>query len=604
MRNFSRRPDGGTEKPRPVRFSVTFSRMMRTLWRPELTRWRFRMAAAFALTLLARILSVAAPVFLGLAIDAFIDGNKSEAIDLFVGFVMIYGIARFAANGLPQLRDAFFVRVTQNMMRIVAHDAFLHAQKQSLHFHLTKRSGALNRIIERGSGAMEFLLRFLVFNIGPTMVEMVIATVVIARLYGVDLSLVMVATVTLYVFFTVRITEWRNRLRRDMNNADTELKAITMDTFSNFETVKAFAAEEREADRFGRSFDSFTNYYVRSMKSMYVMNAGQEFIMSGGLLAAAIIAGYGVARGEMEIGAITAVILMMTNIYRPLNILGFAWREINQSSVDVENLYDLLAEEPDVKDKDGAEDLRVKGGAITFDNVSFNYEGRDQSLDNISFTIKPGSFVGVVGPSGAGKSTLMKLLFRFYDPARGIIMIDDQNIAGVTQTSLRGALGLVPQEVTLFNDTLRMNIAYAFPEADEEAMLSAIDKAQLSQFISGLPSGLDTVVGERGLKLSGGERQRVGLARAILSDPSILILDEATSSLDSSTEEEVQMALQEAARGRTTIAIAHRLSTIAGADEIIVLEHGQVSERGDHEELLQRDGIYAELWSKQTVDDL
>ena len=610
MRDFARKPDGPGEKPpEPVPFSVTITRMVRTLWRPELKKWRVRMVLAFAITLFAKALSVTAPVFLGNGINLLTGqgggtttsgaGAPLVAGMSFVSFIVIYGIARFLSNALPQARDAFFVRVTQNMNRVVAQEAFLHAQKQSLHFHLSKRAGALNRVIERGSGAMEFLLRFLVFNIGPTFVELAMAAGVIGVLYGIELSFVAVLTVLAYTIFTVIITEWRNRLRRAMNEADTDLKAVTMDTFTNFETVKAFAAEEREADRFDGAMRRFMDHFIISMKSMNLMNAGQELIMTAGLVGVALVAGMAVQKGGMRVGDIMAVILMMTNIYRPLNILGFAWREIKQSSVDVEKLYDLLDEKPEIADSADATSLIIDGGRIEFDQVSFAYQDREASLNTVSFNVEPGSFVGVVGPSGAGKSTLVKLLFRFYDPLQGTIRLDGQDIRCVTQDSLRSCLGLVPQDVSLFNDTLRMNVAYAKPDATEAMILAALEKAQLTEFISRLPKGLDTIVGERGLKLSGGERQRVGLARAILGDPCILVLDEATSSLDSRSEEEVQQALMAAARGRTTISIAHRLSTIAGADRIIVLDKGRIVESDTHDALLSMNGLYAELWKKQ-----
>ncbi|MEO0614288.1 MAG: ABC transporter ATP-binding protein/permease, partial [Pseudomonadota bacterium] len=536
--------------------------------------------------------------------DATGDGGALKLAGLgFMGCVLIYGGARFLSNALPQVRDSFFVRVTQNMNRVVAQEAFLHAQKQSLHFHLSRRAGALNRIIERGSGAMEFLLRFLVFNIGPTFVELAMAAGVIGVLYGPWLSVVALLTVVAYTVFTVLITEWRNRLRRAMNEADTELKAVTMDTFTNFETVKAFAAEEREAARFDGAMRQFIHHFIRSMKSMNLMNMGQEFIMTAGLVGVAVAAGFAVQQSAMRVGDIMAVILMMTNIYRPLNILGFAWREIKQSSVDVEKLYDLLDEAPSVADVPGAGPLISKDGAIAFEDVSFAYEGRAQSLDKVSFAIEPGQFVGVVGPSGAGKSTLVKLLFRFYDPTAGRIIIDGTDIRTVTQASLRTALSLVPQDVSLFNDSLRVNIAYGCPDASDAAIQAALERAQLASFVETLPKGLETVVGERGLKLSGGERQRVGLARAILNDPCILVLDEATSSLDSATEEDVQHALMAAARGRTTISIAHRLSTVAGADHILVLDKGRIAETGTHAALIAQGGLYAGLWQKQSIEN-
>ena len=620
MRNFERRPGQETEKPQPVApFSVTIGRMLRTLWRPELKRWRLRMGLAFAITLLAKAASVSAPVFLGNGINSLTGpgGRAGDATSAnvatsevvfsagfsFVALFLIYGLVRFLSNALPQIRDAFFVRVTQNMNRVVAQEAFLHAQQQSLQFHITKRAGALNRVIERGSGAMEFLLRFIVFNIGPTFVELAMAAGLIAVLYGWQLSVVAVLTVLAYTIFTVMITEWRNKLRRSMNEADTELRAVSMDTFTNFETVKAFAAEEREAGRYDEAMSRYIHHFVRSMKSLNFMNTGQEFIMSAGLVGVAIVAGFAVSRETMRVGDIMAVILMMTNIYRPLNILGFAWREIKQSSVDVEKLFELLDEDPEIQDSPDAVPLVVTQGAIEFDGVSFAYKGRTASLADVRFCVAPGSFMGVVGPSGAGKSTLVKLLFRFYDPNHGRILIDGQDIRTVTQKSLRSCLGIVPQDVSLFNDTLRMNVAYARPDAADDAIWRALEKANLADFVRSLPDGLDTRVGERGLKLSGGERQRVGLARAILDDPPILILDEATSSLDSATEAEVQKALMRAARERTTISIAHRLSTVAGADQILVLDNGRIVEIGDHQSLLAADGLYADLSRRQMSDD-
>ena len=605
MRQSARRHDGGTSQKPAVPFQVTLGRMLKTLWRPELKRWRFRIVSAFALTILAKGFAVTAPLYLGQAINHLtVEDVATRSFITFVGLVMVFGVLRLSSNVLPQIRDAFFVRVTQNISRVVASEAFLHAQRQSLHFHLSRRTGALNRIIERGSGAMEFLLRFLVFNIGPTLLELIMAAGVITVLYGWQLALVVVVTVVLYVVFTVVLTRWRNRLRRAMNEADTELKAISVDTFTNFETVKAFAAEEREAERFDSAIQSYIHRYVRSLQSMHVMNGGQQFLMTAGLVVAAIVAGYGVLVERMAIGDITAVFLMMTNIYRPLNILGFAWREINQSSVDVENLYEMLGTVPEINDLPGAPDLSVQEGAISFNNVHFAYQGRDNSLNGVSFEVSAGKFVGVVGPSGAGKSTLIKLLFRFYDPLSGQVFIDGQNVQSVSQSSLRTALGLVPQDVSLFNDTLRMNVSYGHPDASDEDIAMALARAQLNDFVDQLPDGLHTIVGERGLKLSGGERQRVGLARAILRNPSILILDEATSSLDSETEKDVQKALREAARGRTTIAIAHRLSTIIDADQILVMNAGQIVERGTHQELLNQDGLYARLWRQQVRSTL
>lgn len=584
-------------------FGRSIGRMFAVLFRPQMRKWRFRIGAAFALTVAAKGLSVAAPVFMGEGINAITsEGSvRFAAMGLsFAGFFVVFAAARFLSNALPAIRDSFFAAVTQDAQRIVSVDAFRHAQHLDLQFHLTRRSGALNRVIERGAGAMEYLLRFLAFNIGPTIVELCLAAVVLATLYGIQFSVAAIATVGVYALFTIIVTEWRNKQRRALNEADTRLRGIALDTMSNFETVKSFAAEDRESDRFDGATRSYNTQYVTVMQSLALLNGGQELIMTAGLLAVAIMAGYGAVQGDMQAGDVTAIILMLVNIYRPLNILGWAWREIKQGTVDIEKLFGLMDREPAVADAKDAKPFQPGTGAIRFEGVQFAHEGRGAGLEDVSFDIPGGGMVGIVGPSGAGKSTILKLLFRFYDPSAGRIVIDGQDIAGLTQQSLRGALGLVPQEVVLFNDTLRFNLSYAHPEASDEEIMSAARQAQLGAFIESLPEGLGTRVGERGLKLSGGEKQRVGVARAILRDPPILVLDEATSSLDSTTEEEVQSALKEAARGRTTLAVAHRLSTISGADLILVLDDGRIVERGDHETLIGLDGLYASLWRRQT----
>ncbi len=586
-------------------FGRSVSRMLGVLFRPEMRHWRFRIFLAFFLTVGAKGLSVLAPVLMGEGINA-LTGDETAGARLgvagmsFVGLMALFAAARFLASALPVIRDAFFSPVTQDAQRLISVDVFRHAQHLDLQFHLTRRSGALNRIIERGATAMEYLLRFLAFNIGPTLVELAFAAVVLAYLYGIQFSVAAIITVGVYGAFTIVVTEWRNKQRRVLNQADTRLRGIAVDTLSNFETVKSFAAEDREADRYDGALREYNRFYVTVMKSLAFLNGGQEFIMTLGLLAVGVMAGYGAVNGTMQVGDVTAIILMLFNIYRPLNILGWAWREIKQGTVDIEKLFQLLDRKPVVADAPDSEAFRPGIGEIRFENVSFAHEGRASGLKDVSFQIPGGAFVGIVGPSGAGKSTILKLLFRFYDPKHGQIYIDGQNVVDVTQSTLRNALGLVPQEVVLFNDTLRFNLAYGHPDASDAEIMTAARRAQLGVFIDSLPAGLDTRVGERGLKLSGGEKQRVGVARAILSDPPILILDEATSSLDSSTEEEVQHALREAARGRTTLAVAHRLSTIAGADFILVLDNGGISEQGSHEELIAANGVYSQLWRRQS----
>jgi len=590
-------------------FGRSIWRMFTILFRPELKKWRLRIGFAVLLTITAKGLSVLAPVFMGEGINTLTSGEApvrdsvAAAGASFIGFFILFAGARFLSNALPALRDAFFTAVTQDAQRLVAVDAFGHAQHLHLQFHLTRRSGALYRVIERGGSAMEYLLRFLAFNIGPTLIELVMASIVLAALYGIQFSFAAVVTVAVYAAYTIIVTEWRNKQRRAFNEADTQLRGIALDTLSNFETVKSFAAENRETARYDSATREYNRHYVTIMQSLAVLNGGQELIMTAGLLAVAIMAGFGALNGTMQAGDVTAIILMLLNIYRPLNILGWAWREIKQGSVDIEKLFALMDRRSEVLDAPDAVDFVAKTGEIQFENVSFSHEGRTSGLRGVIFSAPGGAFIGVVGPSGAGKSTILKLLFRFYDPAAGRIVIDGQNVSSVKQESLRAALGLVPQEVVLFNDTLRFNLAYAQPDASDAEIMQAADRAQLGDFIASLPDGLETRVGERGLKLSGGEKQRVGVARAILRNPPILILDEATSSLDSGTEEEVQSALKEAARGRTTIAVAHRLSTIANADIILVLDNGEIVESGTHADLVHRNGVYAALWRKQTSGD-
>ncbi|WP_375548743.1 ABC transporter ATP-binding protein/permease [Oceanicaulis alexandrii] len=598
-------PANPTEGPAPEgRLGEAISRLLTILASDDMRRWRPRMAFAFLITLIAKGFAVASPIAFGEGVNVLTRGAADGALatGLFgaaaVMFVA-YGLLRFAASGTPQLRDAIFAPVSQDAQRLTAVQGFAHVQTLSLSFHQTKRTGAMNRIIDRGANAVDFLLRFLVFNILPALAELMLAAIVAAVLYGWIFSVIIVIAVIAYAVTTGLMTEWRVKLRRQMNEADTEVNARAVDTLTNFETVKAFAAEQREADRYDDAKKRYADAASKSQQSLAGLNAAQAAIMNGGLLAVALTGGWMALNGELEPGDVAALTLMLMNVYQPLNILGWAYREIKQASVDLERLFQTLRLKPEVADKPGAATLALKGGGVRFDHVSFAHEGRDRSVSDMSFEIAPGSFVGLAGPSGAGKSTLLRLLFRFYDPDEGRVLIDGQDIAGLSQSSLRNALGLVPQDVVLFNDTLRENILYGDPQADEDALWDSVERARLKDFVLSLPKGLETRVGERGLKLSGGEKQRVGVARAILKNPPILILDEATSALDSETESEVQAALAEAARGRTTIAVAHRLSTIAKADQIIVLEDGHVTEQGDHPALLAAEGRYAAMWRRQ-----
>lgn len=580
----------------------TIGRLMSLIGGLKGPGYRLRLGAAFALTLLGKVLAVFSPLVLADGINRLSAGDAAGALPAFIGLAGFWAALRFASTAGPQIRDAIFQPISEEAQRRAGTRVFRHVHALSVRFHQSKRTGSVYRTIERGVRAIDFLLRFLAFNIAPTVIELLLAAGVLGFMYGWSFSLIAALTVILYAWMTFGVTEWRLKHRREMNEADTEAAGRAVDSLINFETVKSFAAEARESDRYDHALASYARAAVRSNSSLVLLNVLQGLIMTVGLLGMVLAAGFAVARGGMGPGDITAVILIMTNLYAPLNILGFAYREIKQTSIDMEKMFGLLDEAPDVADAPGAIPLNAPRGEVVFENVSFAHEGRDMGLDAVSFTAPAGQTTAIVGPSGAGKSTILKLLFRFYDPRSGRVLIDGQDLREVTQASLRQALGLVPQDVVLFNDTIRYNIGYGRPEATQRELEDAARRAQLLHFIESLPQGWDTRVGERGLKLSGGEKQRVGIARVVLKDPAILILDEATSSLDSATEADVQGALEEAARGRTTLVVAHRLSTIAGADQIVVLEEGRVVERGTHAALIARDGLYASLWKRQAEE--
>ena len=613
MRPLPADSEAGAKQAPQGSLGVTMWRLFALLASPEMAKWRMRMGVALALTVIAKLFAVYAPVFFGDGINLISEqvGSQSDAaperngllsgvLTTFTLAFIAYAVARFLSVGAPQLRDALFAPVSQDAQRLTAVRAFAHVQTLSIGYHQTKRTGALNRVIERGARAVDFLMRFLIFNIAPTLLELGLAALVLSSNYGWEFALIAVITVVIYMALTWSVTEWRVKIRRVMNEADNEASARAVDSLINFETVKAFAAERREAEAFDASMTRYADAAAKSQSSLALLNGTQALIMNGGLLAMALMAGWKAWNGQLQPGDVAAVTLILMNIYQPLNILGWAYREIKQGAVDMERVFETLALKPDVADAADAAPLALNGGAVRFEGVGFTHDGRSRSVEGVDFDIPAGSFVGICGPSGAGESTVLRLLFRFYDPESGRVLIDGQDLRGVTQESLREALALVPQDVVLFNDTLRANIIYGRPDASEAEIRDVLKRARLDAFVDSLPDGLETVVGERGLKLSGGEKQRVGVARAILKNPAVLVLDEATSALDSQTERDVQIALAEAARGRTTIAVAHRLSTIAGADRIIVLDDGHVAETGTHAELLARDGIYAAMWKRQS----
>jgi ABC-type transport system involved in Fe-S cluster assembly fused permease/ATPase subunit len=566
--------------------------------RPELKRWRLVMLLALVLTLAAKVFAVYAPVFFGDAINQMT--GPDAAMAAVIVLLAWWTGARVLSSNLPYLRDALFAPVSQEAQRLVAVEAYGHAQGLSLSFHQTRRTGALNRVIDRGVAALDYLIRFLAFNIGPTIIELALAAFVLTTRYSWIAAVIAVVTVAMYAVFTALLTNWRTEQRRKLNAADTELRALAVDSLTNFETVKAFAAEARETERYDAAMRVYNRNMVEVSRSLALLNAGQDIIMALGLTGVAAITAVATFNGQVQAGDMAAVVLIMSNLYRPLSVLGWAFREIKQGAVDLEKLYGLMNMKPDVQDAPDAKPLQVKGGEVRFDNVSFTHDARSAGIDGVSFVVPAGTKLAVVGPSGSGKSTLLKLLFRFYDTKGGSVLVDGQDVRGLKQDSLRDAIGLVPQDVVLFNASMKENLLYGRPSASDAELREAAARAQLLEFIDKLPKGWETRVGERGVKLSGGERQRVGIARAILKNPAILVLDEATSALDSATEQDVQGALDEAAKGRTTLMVAHRLSTVAGADEIIVLNEGKIVERGTHRELLDRAGLYADLWSRQS----
>lgn len=583
-----------THENKPVNW-----RVFAQLW-PFLFEFKQRVFLALLCLVGAKIASVALPFVLKHTVDDLnLESTSSAMVIVPIALIVAYGALRLANVLFGEIRDTLFGRVTERAMRRMGLKVFEHLHKLDLDFHLNRQTGGLSRDIERGTSGISFLMRFMVFNIGPTLLEIAMVVGLLFYNYGLSFALIILGSVVTYVFFSIKATDWRTKYVREVNLADSSSNSRAIDSLLNYETVKYFNNEHYEANRYDQDLANWEKARRKNRLSLFALNSGQAFIIAASMTAMMAMAAYGVAQGNMTIGDFVLINAFTMQIFMPLNFLGFVYREIRGSLANIENLFELMAKKPQIDDANDASLLKILEGHIHFDRVSFHYRSDRPILKDVSFSIEPGQKVAVVGESGAGKSTLVKLLFRFYDATQGQILIDGQNIAHVSQSSLRKLIGIVPQDTVLFNDSIFENVRYGRPDATDEEVNSAINMAHLSNFISSLPDGPATQVGERGLKLSGGEKQRVAIARTILKRPPILIFDEATSSLDSQSEQAILKALREIAQGHTSLVIAHRLSTIVDADNIVVLEQGQVVEQGNHHQLLALNGQYRQLWDTQ-----
>lgn len=586
----------------------TLVRLWPYIWPSDRRDLKGRVILATVLLFGAKLATMAVPFTFKWAVDGLAGQDSAPVaaqswlawvIAAPVAMTLAYGAMRMLMAGLTQLRDGIFAKVAMHAVRRLAFITFQHMHELSLRFHLERKTGGLTRVLERGRNGIETIVRMVILQLLPTIVEVTLIVGVLIYQFDWRYVVATLITVAVYMWFTYYATEWRIAIRRRMNDSDSDANTKAIDSLLNYETVKYFVAEEREARRYDRSMERYETASVKSYVSLNFLNAGQAIIFTVGLAAVMVMCAAGVKAGTNTVGDFVMINAMMIQLYQPLNFMGMVYREIKQATVDIETMFGVLQRKPEIVDRPDARPLRVDAGRITFENVHFAYEAARPILNGVSFDVPAGKTVAIVGPSGAGKSTISRLLFRFYDVTGGRILIDGQDLREVTQLSLRAAIGMVPQDTVLFNDTIRYNIRYGRWEASDEEVEEAARLAQIDGFIRMSPHGYQTEVGERGLKLSGGEKQRVAIARTILKGPPILLLDEATSALDSHTEKEIQDALERVSRNRTTLVIAHRLSTVVGADEIIVLDRGAIVERGSHQELLRQNGLYASMWNRQ-----
>ncbi|MDA7807501.1 ABC transporter ATP-binding protein/permease [Candidatus Pelagibacter sp.] len=582
------------------KYIKTFKLLLPYLWPKKRKDLRIRVSFAVVALVLAKIASVSTPLVLGSAVNSLTELSSGINLFMLVPIVLVvgYGVTRVIAFTFVEIRDALFSKVSQHSIRQISLTMFQHLHNLSLQFHLNRQTGALAKYIDRGTKGIDFLLRYVLFNIAPTFFEVFLVSGILFYLYGPWYAVVTLVTIGLYSFLTFKITEWRNVFRKRMNQADNDVSTKMIDSLLNFETVKYFNNEAFEANRLDQSLEEYELAANQSRHSLSLLNIAQTFIIMVGITIMLVMSVYGIKSGEINIGGFVVINAYMLQLYQPLNWLGSVYREIRQALTDMENMFSLLEVAPTTNDD--LDDIPQSNDAeIRFENISFDYDIRRTIIKNISFTVPNGKKVAIVGPTGAGKSTISRLLFKFYDPKEGNIFINNTNVNKISQNSLRKIIGVVPQDTVLFNDTIYYNIAYGNTGATKEEVISAAQNADIHDFITILPDGYETIVGERGLKLSGGEKQRVAIARTILKNPKIFFFDEATSALDTSTEKEIQKNLENVSKGKTTLIIAHRLSTAANADNIIVLDQGSIIEQGTHENLLLEKGKYFEMWGKQ-----